>query len=106
MERDSIREKHRYKGAVDEASYHGRYNALSSHWKDQGVDVKRMMAKMGEEVSDLNEKRREYDFKTRTLEAVCEHQGPRQIAIKTSVLSSLVVYGFMLYFLKKIMTGQ
>ncbi|KAK4229093.1 hypothetical protein QBC38DRAFT_360290 [Podospora fimiseda] len=67
------------KRKVDEATnfaalMEGRYNALSSHWKEQGADVKRLIAKMGEEVAELNEKRREDDFKIRTLEAVCEQQ--------------------------------
>lgn len=52
----------------------GRYNAISSHWKDQGDEVKRSMAKMGKEVADLLEARRKDDEKIVTLRDLCDQQ--------------------------------
>lgn len=52
----------------------GRYNAISSHWKDQGDEVKRAMTKMGKEVSDLLEARKKDDEKITTLRDLCDQQ--------------------------------
>lgn len=52
----------------------GRYNAISSHWKDQGDEVKRVMTKMGKEVADLVEARRKDDEKITTLRDLCDQQ--------------------------------
>lgn len=64
---------------VEEATTHatlmeGRYNAISSHWKDQGDEVKRAMSKMGREVADLLEARRQDDEKIVTLRELCDQQ--------------------------------
>lgn len=64
---------------VEEATAHatlmeGRYNAISSHWKDQGEEVRRAMAKMGKEVADLLEARRQDDEKITTLRDLCDQQ--------------------------------
>lgn len=64
---------------VEEATAHatlmeGRYNAISSHWKDQGDEVKRAMSKMGKEVADLLEARRQDDEKIVTLRDLCDQQ--------------------------------
>lgn len=52
----------------------GRYNAISSHWRDQGEEVKRAMLKMGKEVADLVEARRKDDEKITTLRDLCDQQ--------------------------------
>lgn len=64
---------------VEEAITHaslmeGRYNAISSHWKDQGDEVKRAMAKMGKEVADLLDARKKDDEKITTLRDLCDQQ--------------------------------
>lgn len=64
---------------VEEAAAHaalmeGRYNAISSHWKDQGDEVKRAMTKMGKEVADLLEARKKDDEKITTLRDLCDQQ--------------------------------
>ncbi|KAK3984843.1 hypothetical protein QBC44DRAFT_7926 [Cladorrhinum sp. PSN332] len=67
------------KRTVDEATnlaalMEGRYNSLAGHWKEQGADVRRVVAKMAEEVHELNGERRGDDEKIRTLEALCSQQ--------------------------------
>lgn len=52
----------------------GRYNAISSHWKDQGEEVKRAMTKMGKEVADLLDARKKDDEKITTLRDLCDQQ--------------------------------
>lgn len=64
---------------VEEATTHsalmeGRYNAISSHWKDQGDEVKRAMTKMGKEIADLLEARKKDDEKITTLRDLCDQQ--------------------------------
>lgn len=52
----------------------GRYNAISSHWRDQGDQVKRAMTKMRGEIATITEERRGDDDKIRTLRDLCEQQ--------------------------------
>lgn len=64
---------------VEEAVSHsammeGRYNAISSHWQDQGDEVKRAMTKMGKEVAELLEARKKDDEKITTLRDLCDQQ--------------------------------
>jgi chromosome segregation ATPase len=52
----------------------GRYNAISSHWKDQGEEVKRAMSKMRKEVEELSAERKKDDGKIETLRELCDQQ--------------------------------
>jgi hypothetical protein len=52
----------------------GRYSAISSHWRDQGQEVKKAMAKMGDEISDLVDERKKDDDKIATLRELCDQQ--------------------------------
>ncbi|KAH7256825.1 hypothetical protein BKA59DRAFT_450893 [Fusarium tricinctum] len=52
----------------------GRYNAISSHWNDQGDEVKRAVSKMKSEIDSLNEERRADDDKIQTLRDLCDQQ--------------------------------
>jgi len=52
----------------------GRYNAISSHWKDQGEEVKRTVTKVRVEVDKLAEERRRDDEKIETLRELCDQQ--------------------------------
>lgn len=52
----------------------GRYNAISSHWRDQGDEVKRAVSKMKTEIDQLNEERRKDDDKIQTLKDLCDQQ--------------------------------
>ncbi|KUI66724.1 hypothetical protein VM1G_01473 [Cytospora mali] len=52
----------------------GRYNAISSHWKDQGEEVKRATVKMGKEIAHLVEERKKDDEKITTLRDLCDQQ--------------------------------
>lgn len=52
----------------------GRYNAISSHWRDQGETVKRSVTKMRSEIQDLLEQRKQDDEKIETLRELCDQQ--------------------------------
>ncbi|KAK1570276.1 uncharacterized protein LY79DRAFT_527168 [Colletotrichum navitas] len=52
----------------------GRYNAISSHWKDQGDEVKRAHLKLRDEIAGLVEERRRDDEKIATLRDLCDQQ--------------------------------
>ena len=67
------------KKRVEEATNHaalceGRYNAISSHWREQGDDVKRSMGRMREEVKGLVVERKKDDEKIETLRELCDQQ--------------------------------
>ncbi|KAM7200444.1 hypothetical protein V8F33_003890 [Rhypophila sp. PSN 637] len=67
------------KRQVEEATNHaalmeGRYNAISSHWRDQGEEVKRSMTRMRAEVADLLEQRKKDDDRIETLRELCDQQ--------------------------------
>lgn len=64
---------------VDEATNYaqlmeGRYNAISSHWRDQGDQVKRAVSGIKDDIDTLNEERRSDDDKIQTLRDLCEQQ--------------------------------
>jgi hypothetical protein len=64
---------------VEEAKTHaalmeGRYNAIASHWKDQGDQVKRTAANLEGEISVLVHERRKDDEKIVTLRDLCDQQ--------------------------------
>lgn len=67
------------KQQVEEATAHaslmeGRYNAISSHWRDQGETVKQAMGRMATDVKELAEARRQDDDKITTLRDLCDQQ--------------------------------
>lgn len=67
------------KTQVEKSSTHaqlmeGRYNAISSHWKEQGDQVKRAMTKMRNEIASIVEERKSDDDKIQTLRDLCEQQ--------------------------------
>lgn len=67
------------KKQVDEATnlaalMEGRYNAISSHWKEQGEEVRRTVAKMRTEIASLLEERRRDDDRINTLRDLCDQQ--------------------------------
>ncbi|KAI1386734.1 uncharacterized protein F4822DRAFT_325365 [Hypoxylon trugodes] len=64
---------------VEEANMHaalmeGRYNAISSHWKDQGDEVKRAMAGLDGRIKTLVEERKTDDEKINVLRDLCDQQ--------------------------------
>lgn len=52
----------------------GRYNAISSHWRDQGEEVKRAHNKVRGEIDALVAERRRDDEKISTLQELCDQQ--------------------------------
>ncbi|KKA30569.1 hypothetical protein TD95_001085 [Thielaviopsis punctulata] len=64
---------------VDEANnlaqlMEGRYNAIASHWKDQGEETMRVVTKMRSEIVEIVEERRKDDDKINTLRELCDQQ--------------------------------
>ncbi|KAK8138582.1 hypothetical protein PG984_001962 [Apiospora sp. TS-2023a] len=64
---------------VEEAKAHatlmeGRYNAIASHWKDQGDEVKKTALSLHEEIAALVLERRNDDDKINTLRDLCDQQ--------------------------------
>lgn len=64
---------------VEEANSHaslmeGRYNAISSHWRDQGAEVKRAVATMNIRIKALVEERLKDDEKINVLRDLCDQQ--------------------------------
>lgn len=73
------RVKNESKVQVEEATSYaqlmeGRYNAISSHWRDQGEDVKRAVSKMKGEITTIVHERKSDDEKITTLRDLCEQQ--------------------------------
>ncbi|KAG8421050.1 mother-specific HO expression [Metarhizium acridum] len=71
--------KNESKVRVEEATSYaqlmeGRYNAISSHWRDQGEEVKRAVSKMRGEITTIVDERRSDDEKITTLRDLCEQQ--------------------------------
>ncbi|KAI2635126.1 hypothetical protein GGS21DRAFT_94897 [Xylaria nigripes] len=71
--------RHETKTQVEEAGAHAalmesRYNTISSHWKDQGEEVKRAMAKMEERIKALALERLKDDDKINVLRDLCDQQ--------------------------------
>ncbi|CAK7273034.1 mother-specific HO expression [Sporothrix epigloea] len=67
------------KRQVEEATGHaalmeGRYNAISSHWRDQGEAVKKAAARMEKDVLELSEARQQDDEKINKLRDLCDQQ--------------------------------
>ncbi|KAF4505025.1 hypothetical protein G6O67_007021 [Ophiocordyceps sinensis] len=52
----------------------GRYNAISSHWRDQGDDVKRALSRIKGDIGFIVEERKLDDDKIQTLRDLCEQQ--------------------------------
>ncbi|KAI8630415.1 hypothetical protein F5Y19DRAFT_463839 [Xylariaceae sp. FL1651] len=64
---------------VDEANSYaalmeGRYNAISSHWKDQGEEVKRAVTSMNGRIQSLVDERLKDDEKISVLRDLCDQQ--------------------------------
>ncbi|KAF7531554.1 hypothetical protein G7054_g8787 [Neopestalotiopsis clavispora] len=64
---------------VDEAKTHaammeGRYNAIASHWKEQGNEVKKATTSLRAEIGALVEERKRDDDKINTLRDLCDQQ--------------------------------
>ena len=52
----------------------GRYNAISSHWKGQGDEVKRAMVGLNKRIEALNLERKSDDDRINTLRDLCDQQ--------------------------------
>lgn len=67
------------KSQVEDANSHaalmeGRYNAISSHWKDQGEEVRRATASLDGRIKTLIEERLKDDQRINVLRDLCDQQ--------------------------------
>jgi chromosome segregation ATPase len=67
------------KKKVDEAVMYaalmkGRNEAMTSHWKEQGVEVDRTVNKLSKEIKSIVEERRNDDRKMNMLQGLCDQQ--------------------------------
>lgn len=75
MERGRAEAKRTVDEATNQAALlEGRYNAISSHWRDQGDEVRKSMGKMRQEVAALLEERKRDDDRIGTLRDLCDQQ--------------------------------
>ncbi|UKZ63224.1 uncharacterized protein TrAtP1_004453 [Trichoderma atroviride] len=71
--------KHDAKTQVDDATSYaqlmeGRYNAISSHWRDQGDEVNKAISTIKTEINTIVDERKSDDDKIQTLRDLCEQQ--------------------------------
>jgi chromosome segregation ATPase len=52
----------------------GRNKAMTSHWKDQGVEVDSTVTKLSKEIASIVEERRNDDRKMNMLQGLCDQQ--------------------------------
>ena len=52
----------------------GRNKSMTSHWADQGAEVDRSVAKMGERIKAINQERKKDDEKINMLRSLCDQQ--------------------------------
>jgi hypothetical protein len=75
MEKARAEAKRQVEEATNYAAFcEGRYNAISSHWKEQGEEVQRSITRMRKEVEDLAAERKRDDEKIETLRELCDQQ--------------------------------
>lgn len=75
------------KREVEEAQTHaalmdGRVKAMTSHWKDQGVEVDRTVAKLGAEIENIVRERRGDDVRMNMLQSLCDQQADQLRALE------------------------
>jgi chromosome segregation ATPase len=52
----------------------GRNKAMTSHWKEQGVEVDRTVTKLSAEIESIVEERKNDDMKMNMLQGLCDQQ--------------------------------
>ena len=90
MEKSQTDAKRRIEGAEAKSlMLEGRYNAISSHWKDQGNEVKRATSKLRKEIAALVQERKKDDEKISILCDLCDQQdcNIRELAQQKNSLS-------------------
>ncbi|KAK0120948.1 hypothetical protein ONS96_011143 [Cadophora gregata f. sp. sojae] len=60
----------------------GRNDAMTSHWRDQGVEVNRTVAKLGTEINNIVQERRADDDRMNMLQELCDQQAEQLTALQ------------------------
>ncbi|KAI6246639.1 hypothetical protein HI914_05153 [Erysiphe necator] len=56
------------------AMMEARNNTMTNHWKDQGLEVNRAVAKLSKEIEDIVLERKQDDERLNTLQGLCDQQ--------------------------------
>ncbi|KAI1077076.1 hypothetical protein F5B20DRAFT_281070 [Whalleya microplaca] len=62
------------KASLQAGMMESRYNAIASHWKEQGDEVKRAMVSLDSKIKELLEERKKDDEKINILRDLCDQQ--------------------------------
>ncbi|CZT45582.1 related to putative cytoplasmic structural protein [Rhynchosporium secalis] len=60
----------------------GRNEAMTSHWRDRGVEVNKTVAKLGEEIGIIVQERRADDDRMNMLQELCDQQAEQLTALQ------------------------
>ncbi|KAH9212399.1 hypothetical protein DL95DRAFT_177903 [Leptodontidium sp. 2 PMI_412] len=60
----------------------GRNEAMTSHWRDQGVEVNKTVAKLGAEIETIVQERRADDDRMNMLQELCDQQAEQLTALQ------------------------
>ncbi|KAG4425478.1 hypothetical protein IFR04_001397 [Cadophora malorum] len=60
----------------------GRNDAMTSHWRDQGLEVNKTVAKLGAEIETIVQERRVDDDRMSMLQELCEQQAEQLTALQ------------------------
>lgn len=60
----------------------GRNDAMTSHWRDQGVEVNKTVAKLGAEIETIVQERRADDDRMNMLQELCDQQAEQLNALQ------------------------
>lgn len=75
------------KRSVEEAQTYaalmkGRNEAMTSHWRDQGIEVNKTVAKLGLEIENIVQERRADDDRMNMLQELCDQQAEQLTALQ------------------------
>ncbi|PBP23301.1 hypothetical protein BUE80_DR005907 [Diplocarpon rosae] len=60
----------------------GRNDAMTSHWKDQGMEVDKAVVKLGLEIDNVIQERRSDDERIHMIQALCDQQAEQLTALQ------------------------
>ena len=60
----------------------GRNDAMTSHWRDQGLEVNKTVAKLGAEIETIVQERKVDDDRMNMLQELCEQQAEQLTALQ------------------------
>ncbi|KAI6712811.1 hypothetical protein JHW43_004628 [Diplocarpon mali] len=65
----------------------GRNDAMTSHWKDQGMEVDRAVVKLGLQIENMIQERKSDDERIHMIQTLCDQQAEQLTALQAEKLS-------------------